>query len=226
MSEYEQGSGGTVFEEATAAANAEILSALDGAGGADDSPAHADPSGDRVAAASAPMVGHGVIRLRSQSAPRLEDGAAGAPTPEAAATREPVGHGTIRLLAGSPAPAEEAAQAAPDAVAPPAPEAAAPRVAPRAPEAPAPQESDAAAPGAPRVATSPAPAASAPGAPRVAASPAPAPPAAAPPTPEAAAPPEPVGHGRVRFVDRSLQLDPSATDAAEADIFSVLSATT
>ncbi len=123
MTESEQGSGGTVFEEATVAANAEILSALDSVGGADDSPAHAGPSGERVAAASAPMVGHGVIRLRSQPPPRLDDSASGVSTPGAAAAREPV------------------------------------------------------------------------------------------------------GHGRVRFVDRSLQLDPSATDAAEADIFSVLSAT-
>lgn len=33
-----------------------------------------------------------------------------------------------------------------------------------------------------------------------------------------------VGHGPIRFVDRALQLDPAATDAAEAEIFAVLSA--
>jgi hypothetical protein len=45
--------------------------------------------------------------------------------------------------------------------------------------------------------------------------------AALPPAP--VAPPEPVGHGRIRLIDRSLQLPEDATDAAEADIFAVLS---
>jgi hypothetical protein len=173
----EQGSGGKVFDEATAAANAEILPALNSVGGADDSPAHADPTGERVAVASGSMVGHGVIRLRSRS-PRLVDGASGAATPEAAATREPVGHGTIRLLTGSPGRVEDAAEQAPEAAAPPAPD-----PAPRGLTRPRPRR------------------------------------------PEASAPPEAAGHGPVRFVDRSVQLDPSATDAAEAEILSVLSVT-
>ena len=51
-------------------------------------------------------------------------------------------------------------------------------------------------------------------------------------TPEAVALPatevpagsEPVGHGPIRFIDRAMQLPPTATDEAEAEIFAVLSA--
>ncbi len=178
MFESEQGSGGPVVDDATAAAQVGILAALEGAGVADDASA-ADPSDVRVAVASGATVGHGVIRLRSQPAPPQGDTAPGVTAPEVAATREPVGHGTIRLLTEPRQPVEETP--------------------------------------APVSAAAPGPAA----APAMAPAPVPAPEPVAPPEPAGA--PEPVGHGPVRFVDRSLRLDPSATDAAEADILELLS---
>lgn len=192
MSEAQQDTGAAVVDDATVAANAEILAALGNAGGTDDPPAHATPSDARVAAASGPKVGHGTIRLRHrpQLSPRLGDATPGVIAPGAAATREPVGHGVIRLRAAAAPPAEH-----PDAgvVAPASTGTAPAPVEAVAPAAPAPVEY---------------------AAPAEVAEPAPEP------------QPERVGHGRVRFVDRSLQLAPDATDAAEADIFAVLSGAT
>lgn len=109
MSQTEQGTAGTDVDDATVAANADILAALDSVGGADDPPADAQPSDVRVAAASGARIGHGAIRLRSQPPPRLDDTTPGVTAPEVAATRQPVGHGAIRLLTPDSVPVEPAA---------------------------------------------------------------------------------------------------------------------